>query len=77
MVGEWELRNLDWINNFQVPLLVILYSNHMDILKEQLRRILNFLAVSVNEEKMECAMSRKEGMYRRQGEAKNGWATFS
>ena len=52
MVGEWELRNLVWINNFQVPLLVIMYSDLIDILEEQL------LAVSVTQEKMECAMSR-------------------
>ena len=34
--------------------------------EEQLKRTLDFLSVSVTKEEMECAMSRKEGIYRRQ-----------
>jgi hypothetical protein len=63
---DWEAMNSDWINNFKGPLLVIMYSELMEKVEEQLRRTLNFLAVTVTKEEMECAMSRKEGIYRRQ-----------
>ena len=63
---DWEAMNSDWINNFQGPLLVISYSDLMDRVEEQLRRTLDFLSVTVTKEEMECAMSRKEGIYRRQ-----------
>ena len=62
---EWEAMNTDWINNFQGPLLVIMYSDLIDKAEEQLRRVLDFLDVSVTKEQMECTMSRKEGIYRR------------
>ena len=63
---DWEAMNTDWINNFQGPLLVIMYSDLRDKVEEQLKRTLDFLAVSVTKEEMECAMNRKEGIYRRQ-----------
>ena len=66
LARDWEAMNSDWINNFQGPLLVISYSDLMDRVEEQLRRVLDFLAVSVTKDEMECAMSRKEGIYRRQ-----------
>ena len=68
MVREWEAMNSDWINNFRGPLLVIKYSDLMDRLEEQLSRILDFLAVVVTKYEMECVLSRKEGIYRRQKE---------
>jgi hypothetical protein len=63
---DWEAMNSDWINNFQGPLLVIMYSDLKDKVEEQLKRTLDFLSVSVTKEEMECAISRKEGIYRRQ-----------
>ena len=63
---DWEDMNRDWINKFQGPLLVIFYSDLSDRVEEQLRRTLEFLAVSVTKEEMKCAMSRTEGIYRRQ-----------
>jgi hypothetical protein len=68
MLKEWEAMNSDWINNCQGPLLVIKYSDMMDRLEEQLRRILDFLAVVVTKKEMECMLSRREGIYRRQKE---------
>ena len=58
---DWEAMNSDWINNS-----TIMYSDLMERVKEQLRQTLDFLAVSVTKEEMECAMSKKEGIYRRQ-----------
>ena len=43
-----------------------MYSDLKDKLEEQLKRTLDFLSVSVTKEEMECAMCRKEGIYRRQ-----------
>ena len=63
---NWEDMNSDWINNFQGPLLVTLYSDLVNKLEQQLRKVLDFLEVSVTEEEMKCAMSNKEGIYRRQ-----------
>jgi hypothetical protein len=63
---DCEAMNSDWINNFQGPLLVIMYSDLADRVEEQLRRTLDFLAVSVTKEEMEYTMNRKEGIYRRQ-----------
>jgi len=62
---DWEAMNTDWIENFPGPLLVILYSDLINKVEEQLRRTLDFLSVSVTKEQMECAMKRKEGIYRR------------
>ena len=62
---DWEDMNTDWIINFQGPLLVIMYSDLIEKVEEQLRKILSFLSVSVTKEEMECAMKRKEGIYRR------------
>ena len=45
---------------------MIFYSDLTDRVEEQLMRILEFLAVSVTKEEMKCAMSRKEGIYKRQ-----------
>jgi hypothetical protein len=63
---DWEAMNTDWINNFHGPLFVIMYSDVKEKVEEQLKRTLNFLSVSVTKEEMDCAMSRKEGIYRRQ-----------
>ena len=45
---------------------MMMYSELMERVEEQLMRTLDFLAVSVTKEEMECAMSRKEGIYKRQ-----------
>ena len=62
---RWRGINSDWINNFHGPLLVISYSELRDNVEEQLNRMLQFLNVSVNKEEMDCALSRKEGIYKR------------
>ena len=63
---DWEAMNSDWINNFQGPLLVSMYSDLVERVEQQLRRTLDFLAMAVTRKEMECAMSRKEGIYLRQ-----------
>ena len=44
---------------------VLLYSELVAGTEQELTRLLDFLSVSVTKEEMECAMKRKEGIYRR------------
>ena len=72
-VREWENMNMDWASRFQGPLLVLHYGDLTGTeagLERQLRRMLEFLAVSVTKENMECVLRHKEGIYRRK--KKNG-----
>ena len=67
---EWERMNMDWVQNFPGPLLVILYTDLVQDTERALRRILEFLEISVTQEHMECVLRHKEGIYRRK--KKNG-----
>ena len=69
-VKDWENMNMDWVRNFQGPLLVIHYQDLVDRLEQELKRVLDFLSVSFTEEDMKCVVERKEGIYRRR--KKNG-----
>ena len=69
-VKDWENMNMDWVRNFQGPLLVIHYQDLVDRLDQELRRVLDFLSVSFTEQDMKCVVERKEGIYRRR--KKNG-----
>ena len=62
---EWENMNMDWVKNFQRPLLVIFYSDLMENLERELKKMMDFLKVSFTKEDMECALSRQEGIYKR------------
>ena len=61
---------MDWVRNFHGPLLVIHYSDLVENLEQELRRVLDFLSVSFTEADMKCVEERKEGIYRRK--KKNG-----
>ena len=67
---EWERMNMDWVQNFQGPLLVILYNDLVEDTEKELRRMVEFLEISVTQENMDCVMKHKEGIYRRK--KKNG-----
>ena len=69
-VTEWEHMNMDWVTNFNKPLLVVFYSDLVDHLEDTLAKMLDFLNVSYSKENMECVLKRKEGIYRRK--KKNG-----
>ena len=62
---DWEEMNSDWLANFKGSFLVIHYSDLVNRTKEILEKVLNFLEVSVTKDEIECAMKRKEGIYRR------------
>merc|ERR1719300_41682 len=61
---DWEEMNTDWMSRFKGPLLVILYSELVADPENQLQRTLKFLDVTVTKEMMQCALIRKEGIYK-------------
>jgi len=63
--AAWEQMNLDWANNFQGSKLVVFYRDLIDDTETELRRILNFLNISISEKMLRCTMDLKEGIYRR------------
>ena len=62
---KWEAMNTDWINNFEGPLLVISYTQLQNNLETQLKKILEFLEVTVETLELSCAVSRQEGVFMR------------
>ncbi|XP_018574207.1 WSCD family member AAEL009094 [Anoplophora glabripennis] len=61
----WQQMNLDWLYNFTGPTHVIFYEQLVDNVEHTLRTVIKFLDVPINEELFNCAMERKEGIYRR------------
>ena len=57
--------NREWLQNFKGPLLITFYQDLKENLKFELKRICDFLDVEIREANMECAMSRKDGIFRR------------
>lgn len=62
---EWENMNMDWIQNFPRPLHIIFYNDLVENLEQELTKMMDFLKVSFTKEQMECALARKEGIYKR------------
>ena len=64
--GDWEEFYTDWLENFKCPLLIVSYADLVRSVETELQRVLDFLEVSVTSNSMKCAISRQEGIYRRQ-----------
>jgi len=62
---QWEDMILDWFRNFNGPILVMFYKDLCSDVEEQLKRVLDFLQISVSPQAMECALARKQGIYKR------------
>lgn len=62
---EWENMNMDWVKNFHGPILVVFYNDLVQNLEQELTRMMDFLKVSFTKEDLECALNRKEGIYKR------------
>lgn len=61
----WEQTNLSW-KNFSGPVLIVYYEDLVDDVEKTLRNILKFIAYHpINEDLVQCAVNRKEGIYRR------------
>ncbi|KAL0266270.1 UNVERIFIED_CONTAM: hypothetical protein PYX00_008862 [Menopon gallinae] len=62
---KWKNTNLDWIFNFTKPTYVIFYDQLVNDLENSLRKLLGFLEMNVTESQLNCALERREGIYRR------------
>lgn len=62
---QWEDMILDWFRNFKGPILVMFYKDLCEDVETELKRVLDFLNISVSPQAMECALSRKQGIYKR------------
>ncbi|KAJ8928896.1 hypothetical protein NQ314_018467 [Rhamnusium bicolor] len=61
----WRQMNLDWLYNFSGPTHVIFYEQLVDNVEHTLKTVMNFIEVPMNHELFQCAVERKEGIYRR------------
>ena len=57
--------NLDWVTNFAGPLHVVTYESLCSSTERELNRTLGFLGVAVPKAVMDCALKRREGIYKR------------
>ena len=62
---KWRDTNLDWFFNFTKPTMILFYDQLISDLESNLRRLLKFLEVNVTESQLQCAIQRKEGIYKR------------
>ncbi|XP_037939203.1 WSCD family member CG9164 [Teleopsis dalmanni] len=61
----WELMNISWARNFTGQVKVVFYDDLVNEIKNILREILTFLEYPINESLLNCAVKRKEGIFRR------------
>lgn len=61
----WEQTNLSWAKDFPGRLKIVFYDDLLSNLEETLRDILQFIGHPIDESLFQCAISRKEGIYRR------------
>uniref|UniRef100_A0A336MU61 CSON006209 protein n=1 Tax=Culicoides sonorensis TaxID=179676 RepID=A0A336MU61_CULSO len=61
----WEQTNLAWAKNFTGDTLVVYYDKLVDDVEGTLRTILNFIEFPIDEDLLNCALLRQEGIYRR------------
>lgn len=66
MANDWERMNLDWYYGFPPKRrLVVFYDQLKENPERELRRLLDFLRVSVTNSTIQCVMEKKEGIYKR------------
>ncbi|KAF7273793.1 hypothetical protein GWI33_013521 [Rhynchophorus ferrugineus] len=61
----WQQLNMDWLYNFSGSTHVIFYEQLVHNTEHTLKSVINFLGVYVPTKKFNCAIERKEGIYRR------------
>ncbi|KAM3959499.1 WSCD family member AAEL009094 [Aphomia sociella] len=64
-LGVWESLHRMWFTRFEGPLHIVFYEILVSETRNTLQGILNFLNYTVSEIDMDCAMTYKEGIYRR------------
>lgn len=61
----WRLSNLDWLWNFTGPIHIIVYEELVSHLDRTLRSLAEFLELPLTESELQCAIVRREGIYKR------------
>lgn len=61
----WRSMNLDWVQNYENPLLIVYYEELVLQPKKNVENIINFIGLPINKQYIRCMMRRKEGIYRR------------
>nr|CAD7569736.1 unnamed protein product [Timema californicum] len=64
-LAAWKRTNLDWLHNFTGPIHIILYEKLIYNLDHELHKLLKFLDLKVVPNDFQCALERREGIYRR------------
>lgn len=62
---SWQQMNLDWLYNFTGPTHIIFYEQLVNNVEHTLRTVMDFIEVPIELDLFQCALDRKEGIYRR------------
>lgn len=57
--------NLDWLFNFTGPTHIIFYEQLVNNVEHTLKSVMEFIEAPTDPELFQCALQRKEGIYRR------------
>lgn len=61
----WQQMNLDWLFNFTGPTHIIFYEQLINNVEHTLKSVMEFIEIPIEPELFQCALDRKEGIYRR------------
>ncbi|KAA0197950.1 hypothetical protein HAZT_HAZT000570, partial [Hyalella azteca] len=61
---SWTNTNLDWLQ-FKGPLHILFYEDLLDNLPQEIRKILEFLDIEVDDQSFDCMMRHSDGIYKR------------
>ncbi|KAI5726149.1 hypothetical protein M8J77_024499 [Diaphorina citri] len=61
----WREMTLDWLHNFPGPIHIITYEDLVSNLPHTLLSILHFIELPVTQADLDCAVRRREGIFRR------------
>ncbi|XP_053950898.1 WSCD family member CG9164 [Anastrepha ludens] len=61
----WEATNLSWARDFPGNVKVVFYEDLVGDLEKTLRGVLNYIEFPINESLLSCALTRREGVFRR------------
>ncbi|XP_046387268.1 WSCD family member AAEL009094-like [Ischnura elegans] len=65
----WRRTNLDWLEHFRGPMHVVLYDRLVTHVEQELRALLAFLGLRAPRTAIDCALARREGIYKRRRRA--------
>ena len=64
-IARWQTINSGALQTFNRPLYILLYENLLTDLKHELRKIFQFLNITVNDTVFDCAVLQQEGGFHR------------